>query len=41
MDLMEMFDSDGDGKITKKEFIKTLKKLAHSHNYEPTEADIK
>ena len=36
-----MFDADGDGKITKKEFEETLEKLAKEQGFEPTEGDMK
>ena len=34
------FDSDGDGKITKKEFEETLEKLAEEQGFTPTERDL-
>ena len=40
-EIMEMFDTDGDGKITKAEFKATLKKLAREQDFEPTEGDMK
>ena len=39
-EIMQMFDSDGDGKITKKEFEETLEKLAEEQGFTPTERDL-
>ena len=40
-DIMTMFDTDGDGKITKEEFKATLSKLAAEQGFEPTAGDLK
>ena len=40
-EIMKMFDTDGDGKITKDEFTATLKKLAKDQGFEPTAGDLK
>ena len=40
-DIMNMFDADGDGKITKDEFTETLQKLAEDQGFEPTAGDMK
>merc|ERR1711957_18284 len=37
--IMKHFDQDGNGKISKKEFKKTLRKLAADHNYKPTKKE--
>ena len=39
-DIMEMFDQDGDGKISKAEFNETLNALAKEHNYTPSADEI-
>merc|ERR1712072_479180 len=39
-DIMAMFDTDGDGKITKEEFGNTLEALAKEHGYDPTPEEI-
>ena len=39
-DIMSMFDSNGDGKISKDEFNETLEALAKEHNYTPSDAEI-
>jgi len=36
---MEFFDTDGDGKITQDEFMKTLETICKQHNYTPTQKD--
>merc|ERR1711957_507130 len=37
--IMKHFDQNGNGKISKKEFKKTLRKLAADHNYRPTKKE--
>jgi len=37
--IMERFDRNGDGKIQKKEFRKTVKEIAKEHNHELTKED--
>ena len=39
-DIMEMFDHNGDGKISKEEFNNTLEALANEHNYTPSAEEI-
>ena len=40
-DIMEMFDHNGDGEISKEEFKDQLLEIARDHDYEPTEEDKK